>query len=364
MITDDTITMIRYGEDASFYINDSQKSYVYQWLNEDFLDTLYNYENLIVTDARWNSNNTITTASVGLLTVDEYEKSKNTNSYRDTYLGINLYWWVNKNESGSSSAIHIDSDNIPTGGYITAGVRPTVYLQSGLEIRSGTGTSEDPYIISGDKEAAIGNTTLLNTRQSGEYVNFDGELYRIVGIENNTTKLNKIDYVRDESDAVIEKNFSINKTYGSGTSDTYWDYYLNNTWYNSITQNYKNMLVEGTYYLGTTSTSYKGAICATESNTTTTTNCEKTTSTWTGYVGLPRYGEMFASQQGNGYSSSLWLITPNSSSGVWVVHTEGYAYNYSLSSSALGVRPSINLSSLVKITGGTGLKNDPFEISM
>ena len=48
---------------------------------------------------------------------------------------------------------------------------------------------------------------LLNTRQSGEYVNFDGELYRIVGIENNTTKLNKMDYVRDESDAVIEKNF-------------------------------------------------------------------------------------------------------------------------------------------------------------
>ncbi len=29
-------------------------SYIYQWLNEDFLDTLYNYENIIVTDSTWN----------------------------------------------------------------------------------------------------------------------------------------------------------------------------------------------------------------------------------------------------------------------------------------------------------------------
>ena len=111
---------------------------------------------------------------------------------------------------------------------------------------------------------------LLNTRQSGEYVNFDGELYRIVGIENNTTKLNKMDYVRDESDAVIEKNFSSSITFSSGNSDTYWDYYLNNTWYNSISETYKNMLVEGTYYLGRTRSNYKGAICATASNTVTT----------------------------------------------------------------------------------------------
>src|SRR5699024_10282259 len=105
-------------------------------------------------------------------------------------------------------------------------------------------------------------------RVSGEYVKFDGELYRIVGIENNITKINKMDYVRDESNAVITKDFSSSKTYVNGNSDTYWDYYLNNTWYNSISETYKNMLVAGTYYLGTVSYggSYKGAICATASN--------------------------------------------------------------------------------------------------
>ena len=88
------------------------------------------------------------------------------------------------------------------------GVRPSINMQSGITISGGNGTSSDPYTISGDKEEAVANTTLLNTRTSGEYVNFDGELYRIVAIENNITKINKMDYVRNESGTVIEKNFS------------------------------------------------------------------------------------------------------------------------------------------------------------
>ena len=379
MITDDAITAIRYGSDVNFYTDASNSSYMYQWLNEDFLSTLYNYENIIVTDAIWNATQTssvstkpaettLVTAPVGLLNSYEYYKSyENTDSY-DGYLNNGYLWWL---LTPYSSSYVWDVDGIgdatstsPPSG-IANGARPSINLQSGIAISGGTGTSEDPYTISGDKETVTAGTTLLNTRTSGEYVNFDGELYRIVGIENNTTKLNKMDYVRDESDTVIEKNFSSRTTFGSGTSDTYWDYYLNNTWYNSINETYKNMLVAGTYYSGTTSNNYKGAICATASNTVTTANCAKTTSIWTGYVGLPRYGEMFASQQGSGYSTSeyMWLITPYSSSFVWYVYSSGYALSGS-PSDAYGARPSINLSSAVKITGGTGLKNDPFEISM
>ena len=53
MITDDVITTISYGTvNVNFYTDDSNSSYMYQWLNEDFLDTLYNYENIIVTDCK------------------------------------------------------------------------------------------------------------------------------------------------------------------------------------------------------------------------------------------------------------------------------------------------------------------------
>ena len=378
MITDDNITTISYGSNVNFYTDPSNSSYMYQWLNEDFLSTLYNYENIIVTDASWNATQTsnvstkpaettMVTAPVGLLNSYEYYKSYQNTSYSNVYLNIGYYWWL-LNPSSSSNVWRVNyygyADRYSPSSD-ASGARPSINLQSGITINGGTGTSDDPYTISGDKGTVTANTTFLNTRQSGEYVNFDGELYRIVGIENNTTKLNKMDYVRDESDVVIEKNFSSSATFGSGNSDT-WDYYLNNTWYNSISETYKNMLVEGTYYLGTTSSNYKGAICATASNTVTTADCEKTSSTWTGYVGLPRYGEMFASQQGIGYSSSssIWLITPYFSSHVWYVYYSGYASFNSPSSLAYGARPSINLLSAVKITGGTGLKNDPFEISL
>ena len=382
MITDDAITTIEYGSNVNFYTDPSNSSYIYQWLNEDFLDTLYNYENIIVTDASWNATQTdsestkptettMVTAPVGLLNSYEYYKSYENTSNSNGYLNIGYNWWL-LNPSSSSNWYVNDYGYVFNNPLVTAdtanGARPSINLQSGITINSGTGTRDDPYTISGDKETVTANTTLLNTRQSGEYVNFDGELYRIVGIENNTTKLNKMDYVRDSDNTVIEKNFSSSITFGSGNSDTYWDYYLNNTWYNSINETYKNMLVEGTYYLGTVGRgiSYKGAICATVSNTVTTADCEKTSNTWTGYVGLPRYGEMFASQQGSGVSSSsyIWLINPSSSSSVWIVSYFGYAGGDNPSSVTHGARPSINLLSAVKITSGTGLKNDPFEISL
>ena len=370
IVTDDLITAISYGENSSFYIDENNKSYIYQWLNEDFLSTLYNYENIIVTNAVWDASltadelikptkTTLVTSPVGLI-----------NAYEYYALGLNYlnnnnyYWWLLNPYSANNVWSALDGNSLNNA----FGVRPAIILQSRITTNVGTGTKSDPYKIIGDKNEVVFNTTLLNTRTSGEYVNFDGELYRIVGIENNITKINKNDYVRDNTGAAIKKFFAINEIYGSGTNNNYWDYYLNNTWYNEISTNYKNMLVEGRYYLGTVGSvrNYKSSICVTASNTITTTDCEKTSSTWTGYVGLPRYGEMFASQQGNGRSSSeyMWLITPYSSSSVWYVFNHGHAHNYYPSRSAVGARPSINLSSAVKITGGTGLKNDPFEISL
>ena len=105
-----------------------------------------------------------------------------------------------------------------------------------------------------------------------------------------------------------------------------------------------------------------------------TNTCSKYTSsdtdkTFTGKVGLPRVGEMFSSQLGSGYSTSskIWTITPYSTSHVRSVYGDGSLINGSPSAAAYGVRPSINLKSGIKITGGTGYVggdvNSPFEIS-
>ena len=137
------------------------------------------------------------------------------------------------------------------------------------------------------------------------------------------------------------------------------------------------MLVDGTYYLGLypTNTNYKATICKdTTLDSAITKNCTKYTSsdvdkTFTGKVGLPRVGEMFSSQLGSGYSSSshIWTTTPSSASDVRRVSSYGALGDYSPSGQMGGVRPSINLKSGIKITGGTGYvggeTNSPFEIS-
>ncbi|MGN0993000.1 MAG: hypothetical protein ACI4PE_03680 [Bacilli bacterium] len=383
MITDDAITTISYGSNVNFYTDNENKSYMYQWLNEDFLDTLYNYENIIVTDSKWNSLTTTsistkitegaegvttTTSPVGLLNSYEYYMSYKNTSSGNGYLNIGYYWWL-LNPYSTSYVWGVDSGGygFSIGPTYTFGGRPSINLKSGIQLSGGSGTKTDPYTIVGDKEKVTSGTTLLNTRSSGEYVKFNNELYRIVSIENEITKINKNDYVRDTSNNVLNKQFSTSVTYGGGTTDDYWDYYLNNTWYNALDSTSQNMIVESTYYIGTNtgSTGYKKAICATASNTVTTKDCEKTTSTWVGLVGLPRYGEMFASQQGSGYSlsSNMWLMNPYSTSYVWRVYNDGGGGNYYGPTNACGGRPSINLKSNIKITGGKGTKDNPFEIS-
>ena len=380
MITDDIVTSIYFNSNTdngivNFYTNENTKSYIFQWLNEDFLDTLYNYENIIVTDSVWNATysdassdddvitnlpeTTIVTSPVGLL--NRYENIlsyQNDDIEENGYLNINYEWWL-LNPYSSDEVLYADYDGYAYSAYPSTGygVRPSINLKPDVLIRGGTGTKDDPYKIQGDKEEAVAGTTLINTRTSGEYVTFNNELYRIVGFENGTTKINKNDYIRNESDTVITKKIASTVTYGASgntQSNEYWDYYLNNTWYNSLSSESQNMLVDGTYYLGTTTDNYKGAVCLAPSNTVTTTNCEKTTITWTGKVGLLRYGEMFASQQGDGYSSSsaTWLITPFSNSNNWLVS------NYSLardrkSSILRSVRPTVHLTSSIKIIGGS-----------
>ena len=387
MITEDVITTISYGPDYNFYTNESTSSWIYQWLNEDFLDTLYNYENIIKTDSTWNvtsgdgevstklAETTMVSAKVGLLNSYEYYLSYKNTSYSSGYLNIGYCWWLSNPYNSASESlvwfvINHGVANIITPDGDVSGGRPVVNLQSTIQLAGGSGIKTDPYRIKGDKEDAEPNTTLLKTRTSGEYVNFDGELYRIVEIENDTTKINKVDYVRDESDTIITKYLASSVPFGKDTNtqnEDYWDYYLNNTWYNNISSNYKSMLEKGTYYLGIVGSSarnYKLATCATANNTITAKDCTKTSTTYTGYVGLPRYGEMFSSQLGSGYSSSsdMWLITPFNTSSVWGVGNYGLASHYTLSSYTNGSRPSLNLKSEIVIKSGSGTEQDPFEV--
>ena len=88
------------------------------------------------------------------------------------------------------------------------------------------------------------------------------------------------------------------------------------------------------------------------------------TTTTDAKVGLLRYGELMSGQFDRyGNNTYYWTLTPYSSSRVRHVYDNGDA-NYYSPSSALGVRPSMNLKSNVQITSGTGTKSEPFVLTL
>ena len=392
LVTQDAITGVYWGSNITY-----EGSWIYQWLNEDFKDTLYNYKEIIVKDADWNataddsstparpdSNGTIVTGDVGLLNAYEYYQSyKNLgidySAYNNGYLNIGYHWWlITPNSSSSVRGVNNGGEiSSPYPNSQARGVRPSINLKSNIGIvAGGDGSLANPYRINEDKEPGSSGE-LINTRLSGEYVKVDNKIYRIVGIDkdengNNITKLTSVDYVRDGSE-VLTKNFGPTSNWGDSVSSenpNNWGYYLNDTndgtfkgtW---LTEELNKYITKGTYYLGTVGnkSSYKNSICSASNTTAPTSTCPKTNSTWKeGLVGLPRMGEMFSYQtidKTKGQTlNDMWLITPYSSSVVWYVDIYGGMGGNSSSLRAVGVRPSINLKSEVIITGGDGMSPD------
>ena len=411
LVTENNITSIDFGTNVNFYTDANTTSYVYQWLNEDFYDTLYNTSNIIDNSIQWNAtnpspdsydiavkpgNDTLITSNVGLLNSYEYYNSYRCNrsaacsssTSSSGYLNIGYNWWLLN--PYSSSAVRLVNYNGSDGRIsptYTNSVRPSINLKSEISLL-GSGTKNDPYKIVGDKEQPIYNTTLINTRLSGEYVKIQYQennentlspLYRIVGVDNNTTKIVMMEYLNNKETKPFATD-NTGTTFGSGTTidntnKSTWYSYLNGSfngnvsnedgWFHSL--GYKSLLTSGTYYMGNggSSYNYKEAICASGDLNNTTKLCTKTSNTNTFNVGLLRYGELFATQQGTGYSNSIfmWLITKYSSSSVRGVSNLGVAGYYS-PSDTYGVRPSINLKSEVKILGGSGTELDPFIVGM
>ena len=392
LVTENPITAIYWGSNTTY-----NGSWVYQWLNEDFNDTLFNKDKTIDTSKQWNATETTDTTkpaettmvggNVGLLNAYEYTESYNkaNNQYGKGYLSIKQNWWlITPYDSsfvryvgnyvgnyGYPSNYGYLSNNSPSSSSACA-VRPSIITKSSITFAGGEGTRNNPYRIGEDISIPETNAN-LNTRVSGEYVTFKGENFRIVGTEGETTKIVKADYLMNGS-SVLKKKFGWSDSsviYGQGTSETYWDYYLNNTW---LTAADKTMLDQGTYYLGEygDAVSYKATICKdSDLNSVNTKNCTRYTEndankTYTGYVGLLRVGEMFSSQSKGALSSyqNMWLITPYSSSLVRRVDYIGYLGTNGPSTSTLAARPSVNLKSNIIITGGDGTKNSPFEIAL
>ena len=377
LVTQWNISSINYSNGSTTF----EGSYMEEWLNDTtvdgFLGNLRDYENFIVTDAKWNAtlnatslgsitrpsnSGTIVTDAVGLLNMYEYQSSNNGET--NGYLNNGLYWWTLTPYSSSDVRCVDDAGNAngdSPSGY-SRGVRPSINLKSSIRIADGDGTIDNPYRLNGDDDTNLSGT-LLSSRYSGEYIKFgnnENNLYRIVSHENGTgTKIVSAEPLKSTG-TFITMNFGSNATFSSTNKV---GSFLNGDYLaNYVDSSYSSMIEDSTiWYLGTvgSGTSYKLA------KYTDTTGTTLTSSTITAKVGLLRYGELMSGQFDK-YSNNTvyWTLTPFNSSNVRCVDIGGSAYNYSPSRNSTGVRPSVKLKSNVQIVNGDGTLNSPFEIQL
>ena len=360
-------------------------SYAYQWLNEDFLDTLYNYSEIIDTTKSFDasvmtsyrvkpSNTTIVHANVGLLNPYEFYISNYNNPNNtyddDGYLNTQSKWWLlnpyNTEEINvvsryfgynTSSIKHATPANSHYDMLYSFGIRPVIYIKGDIKF-TGSGTKETPYRLVGDKTGGQ-KGDLINTRLSGEYIKLKNgnneQVFRIVDTNDNKTKIVSLDV-----DTSASKSF------------TRWVNYLKSTYYSNVVDTYGELFDEGLYYRGYSGNNYKLAICSSATSDTTK-DCEKTTMRGNYYAGLLRLGEMFASitnyETSSNDSSRKILFNLYDSSHIWEIHEQCgqscYPDEYETNiNSYKTVFPTLHLKSSIKIKSGKGTENDPYIVGL
>jgi len=374
MVTDNAITAIPYNASGNTAFKDS---YMDQWLNQEFLPTLHDYEDYLVVNSVWDATadssseparpagTTTVERTVGLLNAYEYyttyAQSGGLATYSTTYLRNNVYWWLITPYSPSYARYVNDrgdlDSNLPTNGN---GARPSVNLKSTIQIDSGSGSKSNPYILKGDQQETVAGSTLLSTRYSGEYITFNNELYRIVGVENGLTKITAVDKPSSLASNVFDSSESKTTNFADATIKADLETYYQGLQTTNETA-FKMIEPNTTWYLGGVGSGssfgnhhYKASICATVDASVSMSTCDEKATSTTASIALPRVGEMFTSQITRGSKANFWTLTPYSTSSVRNVRSYGNLY-YLNPTNGDGARPSMYLKSTIKIaTGNTG----------
>ena len=336
-------------------------------------------------------------------------------------------------EDYASCIISFDSDGIAkvsiTGKGKFDGLKITNGTKENAEVKEITkptyGMKATEYItnlLEYDGEGLkIDNTSDQNIRYYGSdpnnYVSFNNELWRIIGVFGNNVKLVRSeklgDLSWDSSESSVNGGYGVNewsqadlqnylnKMYYGGTSVTCYNGKSNKTTTcptNTIDETAKTLIDNHIWNTGAieyntrtdTVAFYKdergnqtGKICSSGNNCNDT--VERTT-TWPGYIGLPyptdyAYASsenicetnMVKQDSSNAYICKnnnwmfkniwYWTLSPSASSGisrfVWLVHSDGDV-RYSNAANGGAVFPAIYLKSNILIESGKGTSSNPY----
>ena len=235
---------------------------------------------------------------------------------------------------------------------------------AGEQIIENAGLEKDPYEC----------RYFFTGANPNNYITFNDETagWRIISVECDGT----IKILRNESIGNYQWDSSNSNNWARpATLNTY----LNDTYYNRLNSIAKNQIIAKYFNIGEVASNDTNL-----ANTISNENSKK----WEGNIALPTASEYIRTNSNRSscgtvnqlwntssgecrgttwvyYTSNWWLLSPyDYGSGVINVISYNGAFGDPLARASANVRPTLYLSSEIKITGGTGTSSDPYEISL
>lgn len=330
LVSDEIVTVIPFGNDLNY-----AESNVATFL-KNFGLSLRNETDYVNNDYSWNINNGDSsnsfTSSSGMLYPYEWEKIK---SYVDN---VNNYGLLNYHSNSNVSIVDLGGNLGSRSHTELVGIRPVIVMKNDVRVIEGEGKVSNPYRLVGDNDKYLSNVD-LNKRYSGEYVNFSGSTFRIVGIYSDTVKLVSVDNVTTMAFDDNSVDYENSNLYS----------YLNNTWFNSLDSNYKKMVTDASWFKADVS----GGNVIGDPN-----------SGVNGKVGILYIGEAFNSwiSNVNAFGNDFYTLSYNDNKIITVNNNNNSNVKNYMDVS--GVRVSLYLKDNTRIISGIGTKNSPFNLNI
>ena len=347
VISDKSVTMMYSGLEKGY-----DKSYVNKWLNYDkdvsgsgvyennikesvnYLSSTYYCEDIIDDIKNITCDKNTTNYKISLLSLYDYYKAGGKSSFLNNgetfYLGT-----LNKDNHNYyiTSDGEVSINEISTRTYA---VRPVITIISSSVLLSGKGTKDDPYKILEIKPSTLEDTT-INT-----YVSFSNQVFKVIDNSTDATKV-ALSGVIKENDIDVVKSFGGKNNKYSNSKNTV-GYYLNNTYLKTLDS--KN-IIKSNWYIG--ALSLDNLDYSNEKNTKINLS-----------VGMLSLGDMFVGDINNVLTLSRGI---ESDQIINVINKEGNFYGDFITSK-YNVRPALYLNNELKITGGNGTFDAPYELGV
>ncbi len=343
LITDDSQTSLVWGISTDY-----KESYVRSWLNDENNDIKSFYESLADTSNLLETKTCVDEISEDSITCDDYVEDNigllSAYEYQlaggeESYLNIEEYWWTS-NVNNDDTAWYVYSkgslnDTSYSGTmYYSYGVRPTITIKGTTEVKSGDGSSDSPYNLDSS------TSNILNEKYVGNYISYSDYTWRIIETDD--------DYVKIVMDGVVqEDNEDYYTSFGTTnyySADSTVGYYLNKTFYNSLTN--KDYILKSDFYTGRYDYSNKY-------NFNSIADYNETLN-----VGLLQLGELFVTDVSKYFLSTRTKTTDNN---IYQVLENGRIYAGDLTDK-LTLRPTLYLKADLAINSGSGTQKDPYII--